>query len=338
MPAPITANTDSIAKQLGRSWLHALILLAVSTTLALITNSVRGLGHGGIPLQRKAPFDLYTDCPEIADGLPTKQVTELPLKSNGAVYLDSRSALEYCTGHIPYALYTPFYETEPVDPADVQRLKRLRGRWLVVYGSEQTMSGPRLASALAAAGVRGIYLLKGGLKAWKRADRPIDRCLPGQINAKDALAAKGPVIYVDARERQQFDTGHIPAAVWFPYDGILPPDKKVLHDLGRFRNALFVVYAGNAIPPQPKPVQPSPKANPPNNSPLAQNPEPPSPPANPGFDAALGAACELKARGFPRVKVLRGGLTAWEQAGQPLVRSARKPEQGTPSSREGSRQ
>ena len=120
---PAVLSGRALGKELGWSWAQAAGLLAFSVVVALVTNSLRSKGCGGLPLRRKAPFDLYTDCPEISEDLRSKKVSQLKPGSKGVVYLDGRMAHEYCAGHIPGARFMPCYETEPLDEAEVEQLR-----------------------------------------------------------------------------------------------------------------------------------------------------------------------------------------------------------------------
>lgn len=306
---PTVLSGRALGKQLGWSWAHAAGLLAFSVAVALVTNSTRGKGCGGLPLRRKAPFDLYTDCPEVSEDLQSKKVSELKPGSKGVVYLDARMAHEYCAGHIPGARFMPCYETEPLDKAEVEQLRKLRGRWLVIYGNKKLLSGKRLASGLVNAKLRGVYMLEGGLEAWTKAGRPLKKCVPREISVAELSSVKGKVVYVDARERAQFDSGHIPGAVLFTYDGVLPPEPAAFKKLKGKGDALFVTYAGSAGKKKDEPGEPG-------------SVDQGESSAQPEVDPARGAASELKARGLKRVKILKGGLEAWVQAGRPVEKGA----------------
>lgn len=284
------------ARHLGMSVVSALLLLLFSTAVALSTNYFRGKKHGGLPLIRRAPFDLYTECPEISDELKQKKASELPLKSSRVLYVDARGALAYCQGHIPKALFLPMYETEMPSEVEVGRLKEMKGYWIVVYGDPKLKSGQRLASALLNAQVRGVFVLEGGLAAWKAAKRPISSCLPKEITLAEIDSHKGEVRFIDGREEEKHKEGCIPSSVLFTYDGVLPPDAKALSELARHKDALLVVYdQGGEKPAGPDSV-----------------------------DAALGAASELLARGMKNTRILKKGLDAWIEAGRKLQTTGEK--------------
>jgi 3-mercaptopyruvate sulfurtransferase SseA len=272
-------------KALGWSWLQAAILVAFSVAVALFTNWLRGPRGGGLPLRRKAPFDIFTDCPEILDDLPMVKVSRLPTKSKGVIYVDARKAPSFCKGHIPRAWFLPMYETEPPNEETVSRLKKKRGRWIVICGDEEVSSGKRLATALVNKGVRGVRVLEGGIGAWKKAGRPIKRCDIPEISVKAAGEAGGSMTFVDAQTEEGFGSKHIPEAVSIPYDDLLPPDPRVLRALRARKIEAIVVYDSG---------EPTPEGE---------------------VSRGWGVAAQLKARGFGNVKVMSGGLKKWIEAG-----------------------
>ena len=292
-------------KALGVSWVQAASLVAFCVAVALITNWIRWPHHGGLAWRRKRPFDLYTDCPEIMDNIPTVKVEKLPKASNkskGVLYVDARKGLAYCKGHIPGALFLPMFETDPPDPKIVARLKSLRGRWFVVYGDESVSSAKRLATALINKKVRGIKLLEGNLKAWKKADRKLQTCMAEEIGLNDLPKEEKRVVFVDARSEDDYNAARLPGALFIPYDDLLPPDPKVLAKLPapvkkrkkKAEGKLIVVYDSGT-------------------------------PAEEGEIAhrAAGTAALLKARRYPNVKVLKGGIEAWKNARKPLETGAK---------------
>jgi len=292
-------------KALGLSWIQAAALVAFGVAVALITNWIRWPHHGGLPWRRKRPFDLYTDCPEIMDNIPTVKVKKLPKASNkskGVLYIDARKGLAYCKGHIPGALFLPMFETDPPDPKIVAHLKSLRGRWFVVYGDDTVSSAKRLATSLINKKVRGIKLLEGNLKAWKKARRKLHTCMGEEISLNDLPKDKDDVLFVDARSEENYNAARLPVALFIPYDDLLPPDPKVLAKLPepvkkrkkKAEGKLIVVYDSGT-------------------------------PSKEGeiADRAKGTAALLKARRYPNVKVLKGGIEAWKKARKPLETGAK---------------
>ncbi len=272
-------------RELALSWVWALVIVACSTGVALAFNALR---DNGLPLVRRAPFDLYTDCPELSGEIPMITLRRLPVGAKKVVYMDARMALAHVTEHIPGALFMPMY---PIDLPDFSTLANLpKGTWIVVYGTDNLQSNKRLVTALMGKTVRGVYLLEGGLKAWKAAGRPTVKQPPQVLSAPKALEFNP--FYVDARDEDAFAAGSARGAVNLPFDTTLPPEKKVLARLRSMKRPLFVYDDGTKKD--------------------ADSP-------------ALGVAADLMARGFTQVTVIEGGLPALKAAGIKIVKSKEAP-------------
>ncbi|MBU1241542.1 hypothetical protein KKF84_15535 [Myxococcota bacterium] len=267
-------------RELALSWVWALLIFLFSASVALAFNSLRS---NGLPLFRRAPFDLYTDCPELSGELPVISVAKLPVGASKVVYMDARMALPHIMERIPGALFMPMY---PIDLPDFSPLKTLpKGTWIVVYGSDKLSSNKRLVTALMGQTVRGVYLLEGGLGAWKAAGRPtVKTRIP---MAKVADIHPGEVLFVDARDEDAALREQISGALNVPFDTTLPPEAKTLEKL-KLSALQIIVYDGGESK---------------NGSP----------------SLALGVAADLMARGCAKVAVMEGGVIAWKAAGKTLV-------------------
>lgn len=282
-------------KDLGWSWIHAAIIVAVSFAVALGFNWIRGSEHS-IPLKRRRPFDIYTDCPEVLDDIPTVKAEKLPRKSKdakGVVFVDSRKGPAFCRGHIPGAWYVPAYATDPPDSSVLSKLKKLKGRWVVVYGDKSVNSANRLATTLINAGVRGVKTLEGDLEAWKNDKRKISTCPSKVVRVSEVPKDEKKTVFVDARGEGDFEESRIPGALWIPDDDLLAPDPQVLEKLSELvkerKDALIVVYDSGKTPEEGDMEY-----------------------------KAKNTAAELKARGYKNVGVLEGGLDGWKKAGGSL--------------------
>lgn len=191
------------------------------------------------------------------------------------VLLDVRWALgdphghdNYLQGHLPGAVFVDL-AAELADPAAPERgrhplpspgaLQEAARRWgitrgdvVVAYDDSANMAAARAWWMLRNAGVREVYLLDGGLAAWRAAGLPIEqgevRASPGDVTLADGqmpvldaadvtdwleagLLASGPAsdgILLDARAEERYRgeiepvdprAGHIPGAVSAPTTG-----------------------------------------------------------------------------------------------------------------------
>ncbi len=83
--------------------------------------------------------------------------------------LDVRSAREFRAGHVPSARRLPFWSPLVRRPS----IDLAHGEPLVVYCGH----GPRAwiaAAALRARGFREVRLLRGHMRAWRRAGKPLE--------------------------------------------------------------------------------------------------------------------------------------------------------------------
>ena len=189
--------------------------------------------------------------------------------------LDSRSADDYASGHIPGAV--------PVDVKAWQELGRRDGgfhdaeAWsakagqlgihhasqLVVYGSNLTDTA-RIWWTLKYLGLQDVRILNGGWPAWIREQRPIDKDRPvvqatkfepkfqadrlEEIDSLKRSVDAGAVTVVDARSKEEFTGeqvrgergGHIPGAKQLEWKELLAEDGRFktpdeLHNLFRQR-------------------------------------------------------------------------------------------------------
>ncbi|KRE50404.1 thiosulfate sulfurtransferase [Arthrobacter sp. Soil736] len=183
------------------------------------------------------------------------------------VLLDVRWALgdpdgrsHYLAEHIPGAVYVdlPTELAEPAEPArgrhplpPTEKLQEAARRWgvcggdvVVAYDDAGSTSAARLWWMLRNAGFGTVYLLDGGLPAWRRAGLPLkgglEQAAPGDVTLADGgmpvidaakaaeWAAHGVLLDARAGERYRGEiepvdprAGHIPGAVSAPTTGNL---------------------------------------------------------------------------------------------------------------------
>jgi queuine tRNA-ribosyltransferase len=97
------------------------------------------------------------------------QVEELLLGA-GALIVDLRGDAEFGTGHIRGCLHVPFQDLAARFPAPDPKARRA----LVLVDETDELSH-RALDHLARRGFDWVYVLRGGMRAWRRASRPLAR-------------------------------------------------------------------------------------------------------------------------------------------------------------------
>ena len=92
------------------------------------------------------------------------------LLGTGLLVVDLRSGAAYQAGHIRGALHVPFPSLE----ARFQRPDPLVRRAMLLVDDTDALAH-QAYGLLEARGYRWIYVLKGGMRAWRRAQRPTTR-------------------------------------------------------------------------------------------------------------------------------------------------------------------
>ncbi|GLH74262.1 sulfurtransferase [Geothrix limicola] len=95
------------------------------------------------------------------------QVDELLLGS-GALVVDLRSAEAFKTGHIRGCLHVPFEELAARFPTPDPKARRA-----MILVDETDQISHQAYDQLVARGFHWIYVMKGGMGAWRRASRPM---------------------------------------------------------------------------------------------------------------------------------------------------------------------
>ncbi len=261
------------------AWRDAALIVVLSTVAALAFNALRA---NGLPWLRYAPFDLLGPCPEIADDIPLITAKKLKPGDPNLVIVDVRLAWDHLGGHLPGAWFLPMYETASLDEAVVARLKNLKaGTWIVLTGAAGTATAERALTALVGQGLRGLYVLEGGVEAWEKLGRPLESTSIPVILRESGRPADR--IFIDARDEEAFAAGNREGAIHLPFDDLLPPEQEILDRLREVKDRELVVYAGEPLPARPdhhRPVHP-----------------------------AYGVAAELVARGFRNVSILAEPFT-----------------------------
>ena len=292
IPAPGPPWWKAALRRAGIELAKAIAMTLVCAGIAIAVNAVRGRDGGGIDLFARAPYDIYTDCPEMDTSLPRVTVADLPAKPGPwVIYVDARPSAKYLAGHIPGAHSLPMYGTRPNAPHGLAFLRPAWGRVLVVYGQDEMQSALHLASWLHLEKGKRPFLLKGDLPAWTAAGRPLSsRSIP-KVTAAAARPAQDALV-VDARPRAQFAQGHVPGALSVPFNGRVPPNAAAFARLLQSKRPLIIYGVEGVDEELADPEKPSQRK-----------------------DVGRLLAAELLALGARRVSFMPGGLGSWEDAG-----------------------
>ncbi len=101
-------------------------------------------------------------------------------RSNKVVILDVRTPEEYNQGHLKGARLIPVQDLED----RIDELAHLKNRSILVYCRSGRRSS-RASEILSQAGFARIFNMKGGVRAWRRASRPL--LLPGEQGEPEAV-------------------------------------------------------------------------------------------------------------------------------------------------------
>jgi glyoxylase-like metal-dependent hydrolase (beta-lactamase superfamily II)/rhodanese-related sulfurtransferase len=153
---------------------------------------------------------------------------------DGALVVDTRDDLAFAKGHIPGALWIPLRKS-----GFGTKLAWLAGAASqIVFVCGQDADAPRAAALAGAVGladaVRSGGFLGGGIDAWSALGEPLQQLERVATTALEPLlAGDRPVQVLDARERSEFEAGHIPGSIhetWHDIAGIpdgLDPAKPI---------------------------------------------------------------------------------------------------------------
>jgi rhodanese-related sulfurtransferase len=137
-------------------------------------------------------------------------------RSAGALVVDVRTDLQFDDAHIPGAVCNPAiragFGTKLAWIAD-------RDTPIVLVGRDD--ADARHAAELAAAvGITSFAgHLAGGMTTWREEKRPTESI--ERIDVPALHERIGDVQVLDVRERAEWQSGHIPGAVWTPYHDIV---------------------------------------------------------------------------------------------------------------------
>ena len=155
--------------------------LVRDTVLLVVATLILGTAANLVPGRQLAWWGKGFEPPRIGvdfnfldSGSADAMRTSLP----GVVVLDTRSATEFATGHVPGAL--PISYTELQAELTPERFGRLRSAGaIIIYGAgDETDVEQLVAQELRRRGLAPPYVLIGGFLAWQGSDLAVDGGTP----------------------------------------------------------------------------------------------------------------------------------------------------------------
>jgi rhodanese-related sulfurtransferase len=157
-------------KQTASTFIHALIVLVFSVSLAFVVNALRS---DGIP--PVMPFPPEYQCPSFVESgqpLSVKQALNLrALNPSSVIFVDARPPELFDAGHIEGAVSIPYSFLDPVSSKNVQKLKRYGNVIIYCNNRDAEMSG-LMAGELSRQGLEGVVYLEGGFLEWVKQGGP----------------------------------------------------------------------------------------------------------------------------------------------------------------------
>jgi thiosulfate/3-mercaptopyruvate sulfurtransferase len=202
------------------------------------------------------PLRLFFACgPSLVGPEPSAWERVVVATLGDAQVLDARSPEDWAAGHVPGAAHLHWTEVETFDAdglwgvppvAEVAALLGERGvdaeRPVVIYGGGVDGWGDdgNLYWTLRYAGHTDVRVLDGGWLGWVAAggvpETVDDAPAPTEFTAEPDLTALADTedvatwsgLVLDVRSQEEWDDGHIPGAVWFPWDSVFDADGTLL--------------------------------------------------------------------------------------------------------------
>lgn len=177
-----------------------------------------------------------------------------------AIILDARTENEYSAGHIPGAISAPtiMFETQEGVLLDDAALEDQLGKLgialtskIIIYdrATDTNSAAGRLFWILKYMGCTDVSILNGGWDKWLAYDHvgttaatvpPLATVFTKSSDSMVKVANKEEVagyfnngtkegyILIDVRTKEEYENGHIPGAINFPYSNCFNPDRTVL--------------------------------------------------------------------------------------------------------------
>lgn len=173
------------------------------------------------------------------------------------IILDTRSREDYQKKHIKGSLSMPqdeIYTRYSSLPQDKEII--------VLCYTESCQTSAQVALALLDLGFSNIKDMKEGISGWEKADYPLEgemvaSSTTSQVpisnitiqEVKNKIDTGENIYLVDIREKEDYDQGHLPGAVFIPFDQIskniekFPKDKEIIiYDQSGYKSKLTCQY------------------------------------------------------------------------------------------------
>ena len=155
---------------LGRALVEAVVVTAVTATVAVVSNALR---PGGIPFVATTPYQTMVPCPEPGGPVEGVGPGDPAVNDPHSFLLDARGPQEFAVWHQPGAVSVPYDWLDPLPEATLEDLARAiaasRARKVVVYGDgARPDSGEHLGREISGRGIHNVCFVIGGAGALER--------------------------------------------------------------------------------------------------------------------------------------------------------------------------
>jgi rhodanese-related sulfurtransferase/glyoxylase-like metal-dependent hydrolase (beta-lactamase superfamily II) len=188
--------------------------LGFATIEEFVDDAVSTLGDRPPNVERIVTVNRGPLVEELGAPTPlTPRAVEVAM-TDGAAVIDARTNEQFDEAHIPGAISASAYDTG--FGTKVARVVPESAELIVVAASDGYEM--EAADLLASVGLRVRGFLAGGMTAWRSEGRPVERLEmidPDQL--AERMAAEDGLLILDVRDRDEFDSGHIPGSLHIPY-------------------------------------------------------------------------------------------------------------------------
>lgn len=201
------------------------IVISIGFLLVILVAIITFLRETEFKNKNNAPAkDTSISAQEKIKNIPIKEFQDKILRKESVTLLDIRSSEFYNEEHILDSLNFPFDQLENFTAPDSSK------QLFLITQTAKEAEIEKAFNLLKNKGVRTIYLLSGGMDAWKEADGqlitsgdPTSFANQAKVNLisaeelKEAIDSES-VFIIDTRSQASFNQGHLKSAINIPFE------------------------------------------------------------------------------------------------------------------------